>query len=89
MITGQKWKIYCNYYYDDGISKSPSKESSYLDKNKENNSYNDNSRVEWKLFKTPKEAKKKRWDFKNIWIQCWFKIYYWGKWIGQAIVLAV
>ncbi len=36
----------CNYYYDDGESKSSSKESSYLDKNKENNSYNDNTSAE-------------------------------------------
>ena len=46
---------------NDGESKSPSKEMSYLDKNKENNSYNDNTSADQNenCFKTPKEAKKK------------------------------
>ncbi len=40
-----------------------------LDKNKENNSYNDNTSAIWQnenCLKIPKEAKKKGRDFKNI-----------------------
>jgi hypothetical protein len=47
--------------HNDGEPKSASKESSYLDKNKENNSYNDNCSADENenCLKTFKEDKKK------------------------------